>query len=128
MRRQMYAIMVARKPRDYRTTQCLPEGDIMASANPIVTVSVDLIIEERGDHWAGVLEQLGITVYGDSEKAAMDRVGQMLDFVAGAFQKHHTLEDFRAYLDAHGVQHSVTTPSTAPTVRRYRREEVLSFA
>ena len=99
----------------------------MASINSTVNVTVDLVVEERDDHWIGLIEQLGITVYGNSEKAAIDRADQMLTFIAGTFQKHHTLEDFRAYLDAHGVQHSVTTPSTAPPVRRYRREEVLSF-
>ena len=100
----------------------------MASTNPTITLSVDLVVKERDDHWVGILEQLGVTVYGDSEKAAMDRAGQMLDFIVDTFQKHYTLGDFRDYLDAHGVQHSVITPSTAPAERRYRREEAFAFA
>ena len=99
----------------------------MASTDSTVNVTVDLVVEQRDSQWIGLIEQLGITVYGNSEKAAIDRADQMLTFIAGTFQKHYTLDDFRAYLDAHGIQHSVTTPSTAPPVRRYRREEVLPF-
>ena len=40
----------------------------MASVNSTVNVTVDLVVEERDDHWIGLIEQLGITVYGDSER------------------------------------------------------------
>ena len=88
----------------------------------IITISIDVSAEDRGDHWAACVEQLGITVYGDSMQAAVNRVDQMLNFIADTYQKHYTVDAFREYLDSHGVQHTIQKPSVIPTAHRMRRE------
>ena len=104
----------------------------MSSQAVNIKLSFDVSLENRGDHWAALIEQIGTTVYAESEQAALKRADEMVGFMASCFQKHSTLTNFRQYLDKRGIQHSVEV-SNAPNsgyapLRRYRREEAFAFA
>ena len=104
----------------------------MSSQAVNIKVSFDVSLENRGDHWAALIEQTGTTVYAESEQAALKRADEMIGFMASCFEKHSTLSDFRQYLDKRGIQHSVEM-ADAPNggyapLRRYRREEAIAFA
>ena len=104
----------------------------MSSQAVNIKLSLDVSLENRGDHWAALIEQTGVTVYADSEQAAIKRADEMIGFMASCFQKHSTLSNFRQYLDKRGIQHSVETANTPSSgyapLRRYRREEAVAFA
>lgn len=73
------------------------------SARIAFTVSVSLT--DRGDYWAAYIEPSGMTVYGDTEAAAIDRVDQAMDFFMKNYAKGADgLQKLRAYLDWHDVQ------------------------
>ncbi|MDA1129273.1 MAG: hypothetical protein O2913_11330 [Chloroflexi bacterium] len=103
-----------------------------AKVNASVNVTFDLLLDDRGGHWAALIEQLGTTVYADTEEAVFDRAGEMIQFVVSSFREHSTLQDFRRYLDIRGVQHSVTIHDLRRDrpypPRRYRREESFAFS
>ena len=101
----------------------------MSTVDASVKITIDFVPQYRGDHWAVLIDQLGITVYGSSQEDALGCADQMMDFVVKTFNAHSTLDDFRRYLDAHDVQHSILVHDlNALTPQRYRREEVFAFA
>ena len=76
----------------------------------VLSFTVNVLIENRGDYWAAYIEPLGMTVYGDTEAAAKDRVFQAINFLKKYFAtKDDGAQKFRAYLDAHGVSSRITT-------------------
>lgn len=76
----------------------------------VLSFTLDVLIENRGDHWEAYIEPLGMTVYGDTEVAAKARVFQAMDFLKKYFAtKDDGMQSFKAYLDAHGVSSRVTT-------------------
>ena len=76
----------------------------------VISFSLNVLIENRGDYWEAYIEPLGMTVYGDTESAAKDRVFQAMDFLNKYFDtKDDGAQRFRAYLDAHGIPSLVTT-------------------
>lgn len=84
-----------------------------------IAFTADVSVEDRGDYWAAYIEPTGMTVYGDTKAAAIDRVEQAMDF----FTKHYAVGDdglqkLRAYLDWHGVP-SLVTYSDAPNAPKY---------
>jgi hypothetical protein len=103
----------------------------MSSQTVNIRLSFDILLEDRGDHWAALIEQIGTRVYGDDEQAASRRAGEMIQFMVSSFSEHATLDNFRKYLDNHGVQHSIEvigSESTRPArPRRYRREDAFAF-
>lgn len=64
-------------------------------------------LENRGDYWAAYIEPPGATVYGATEAAARERVGEALDFFVESLVGEVGVERFRRYLDGHGVKNSV---------------------
>lgn len=71
------------------------------------TVSVSL--EDRGDYWEAYIEPSGMTVYGDTKAAAIDRADQAMDFFLKNYDKGDAgLQKLRAYLDWHNVPSHVT--------------------
>ena len=103
-------------------------------AQPVtIRLSLDVSLEDRGDHWAALIEQIGTRVYAEDEQAAWKRANELVNFMVSSFQKHATLDDFRKYLDRHSIQHSVeivgaeNVRSARPS-RRYRLEQPLAFA
>ena len=103
----------------------------MSSQNFNIRLSFDILLEDRGDHWAALIEQIGTRVYAEDEQAALRRAGEMIEFMVSSFSEHATLDDFRKYLDNHGVQHSIEAlgaESLRPSrPRRYRREGAFAF-
>ena len=74
-----------------------------------LSFTANVSIEDRGDYWAAYIEPLGMTVYGDTESAAMGRVVQAMDFFKNEFATGNDgVQKLRAYLDAHGVPSCVT--------------------
>ena len=98
-----------------------------------IRLSYDVSLQDRGDHWAALIEQIGTTVYAPDKHAALQRADEMVEFVVSSFNKHATLDDFRKYLDNHGIQHTVIEATGAEGYglawfRPYRREGAFAFA
>lgn len=95
-----------------------------------ITVDLDLDVQNRGEYWAVATPKLGITVYGDTEAVAMQRLEKALSFFAGAYgaTDAERVRNLRAYLDAHGVsstyqEREISVPSeTSPQQYSVRRE------
>ncbi len=104
----------------------------MSAQTAKIRLSFDVSLEDRGDHWAALIEQIGTRVYAKNEQAALKRAGEMVEFMGKSLSEHVTLDDVRKYLDRHGVWYSVEiTDSENPRVgrpRRYRLEQPLAFA
>lgn len=74
-----------------------------------IAFTVNVSLEDRGDHWAAYMEPPGMTVYGDTKAAAIDRVDQALDFFMEDYADGDDgLQKLRAYLDWHNVPSRVT--------------------
>lgn len=85
----------------------------------LLIFNVDVSLEDRGDCWAAYLEPPGMTVYGDTESAIMGRVIQALDSFLNEFAAEiDGVQEFRAYLDAHGVPSLVTTDAVQDDAAR----------
>ena len=97
-----------------------------------IRMTFDVSLEDRGDHWAALIEQIGTRVYAKDEQAALKRAGELMDFAAKSILEHATLDELRKYLDRHDIQHSVeiaTAEVSKPArPRRYRLEQPLAFA
>ena len=80
-------------------------------SDPIVKISYGVRLSDRGDCWTGLIEPIGVTVYGDSPQDAVARADNMMEFITGTFHKRFTIEDFRSYLKAHNMEHeTLQTP------------------
>lgn len=79
----------------------------MSTVEASVSVDVEVITEDRGDRWSGIIEETGTTVYGKDESEVLDRAKEMLGFIISSFHKNSDLSTFREYLDAHNIQHSI---------------------
>lgn len=84
-------------------------------------------LERRGDSWAAYIEPPGATVYGDTEAAARERVGEALDFFVASLVGEIGLERFRRYLDGHGVKNSVVVPNRNDRSGQMRQILPVSF-
>ena len=98
-----------------------------------IRLSYDVYLQDRGDHWAALIEQIGATVYASDKQAALQRADEMVEFVVSSFNEHATFDDFRKYLDNRGIQHTVTEAVSAENpnlgwFRPYRREGAFAFA
>ena len=97
-----------------------------------IRLSYDVSLQDRGDHWAALIEQIGTTVYAADKQVALQRADEMVEFVVSSFNKHATLDDFRKYLDSHGIQHTISTVTGPESYslawfRPYRRESDFAF-
>ena len=98
-----------------------------------IRLSYDVSLEDRGNHWAAFIEQIGTTVYAQDKQAALKRADEMVEFIVASFNEHGTLDDFRRYLDNHGIQHTITEAAGVENpnlgwFRPYRREGAFAFA
>ena len=76
----------------------------------LLSFTVKVSVEDRGDYWAAYMEPPGMTVYGDTESAVMGRAIQAMDSFQNEFASGSDgLRQIRAYLDAHNVPSSVAT-------------------
>ena len=68
-----------------------------------LTLEVNVRVEAREGHWAAILEQFPITVYGDSEQAAEQRA---LDALTLLLSRHaESAATLANYLTTRGVAH-----------------------
>lgn len=75
----------------------------------LLSFTVKVSVEDRGDYWAAYIEPPGMTVYGDTESAVMGRVIQAMDSFKNEFATGNDgVQQLRAYLDAHDVPSRVT--------------------
>ena len=72
-----------------------------------IQIAYKIITEDRDDHWAAQIGELGTTVYGATEEEAIMQVHGMMDFVVSTFKDRYSLDDFLAFLAKHGVEHLV---------------------
>ena len=76
----------------------------------MISFTVKVSVEDRGDYWAAYMEPPGMTVYGDTKVAVTNRVLQAMDSFKSEFATGNDgVQQLRAYLDAHGVPSRVTT-------------------
>lgn len=75
--------------------------------DPLIAVSYELVLADRGDCWTGRIEPLGITVYGDSPNAAQVRADEMMQFIVDVFHTDFTTQDLSAYFNDRGVDHQI---------------------
>ena len=79
----------------------------MGVVQATISVDVDVLTQDRGDHWSGLIEQTGTTVYGKNEEEVLTRAKDMLGFIISSYHEYSNLNDFRQYLDLHNIQHSI---------------------
>ena len=84
-----------------------------------VFIRVDLTAEDRGSYWAGTIEQIGTTVYGDSFEGLKARADEAM---AALYKSFDQLDKLTAYLNTRGITYSVRDPSTPPSMRRRHME------
>ena len=69
-----------------------------------VFAQVDVRLDDRGDHWAGRIEQMGTVVYGADIDEVKARVKLVMREVARYFPKAN---DLSAYLHLKGILHTI---------------------
>ena len=83
----------------------------MRSSENRLTLDVNVRVEVREGHWAALVEQFPITVYGDSQLNAENRAIEALMLLLS--QHAQSAETISTYLTARGVSHFV---SAAPVM------------
>ena len=82
---------------------------MLGSKTVRISFTVNVQLEDRDDHWAAYIEPLGMTVYGDTENDAINRVQQAMSFFMDNFGSGSDgVQKVRRYLDSHGVASQVT--------------------
>ena len=76
-----------------------------------INFDVQIRLDDRGDHWVAYIEPPGTTEYGATAADALARVDDALDFFVTTLVGEIGLENFRRYLDRHGVKNSVIVPN-----------------
>ena len=72
---------------------------------PKVLMSITLETENRDDHWACFVPELGFTVYGETRIAAEHEVNHALEALLGSF--YGDLDAIARYLERYDVAHSI---------------------
>ncbi len=91
---------------------------MLGSRTVRISFTANVSIEDRADHWAAYIEPLGMTVYGDTEDDALDRVQQALKFFIDNFGNGNDgVQKVRRYLDFHGVASHVTEDDTVRRIQ-----------
>ena len=72
---------------------------------PKVLMNITLEAEDRGDHWACFVPELGFTVYGRTHDDAEHEVNQALAALLGSF--HGDLNGIARYLTRYNVLYSI---------------------
>ena len=73
----------------------------MSAINASLKITFDVLTDDRGDHWAALVEQIGTYVYGDDEASALKRADELIEFLVDSFRDNSTFQQFREYLDSH---------------------------
>ena len=85
---------------------------VMADGGVAATFEVNLQVDTQdlGDYWAARAQRLGITVFADTEQAALARMDTAIKFLTtNAVAGSKTgVEQFKEYLNSRGVQYSYT--------------------
>ena len=79
----------------------------------IFKINLQVKTQDLGEYWAASAQQLGITVFADTEAAAVDRMGTAIDFLAtnAVGGSKEGVEQFKEYLSLREVQYSCTEHS-----------------
>ena len=82
-------------------------------ANAVFKMNLQVKTQDLGEYWAASAQQLGITVFADTEDAALDRMGTAIHFlVTNAVDgSKEGAEQFKEYLSLRKVQYSYTEHS-----------------
>ena len=76
-----------------------------------IRISTDISMQDRGDHWAARIDPLCIIGYGDTKKAAHDRVNWMLSTGINILSDQGGLDAVKSYLDGRGAKYEIFEPS-----------------
>ena len=94
-----------------------------------IAFTANVSLEDRGDYWAAYIKPSGMTVYGDTKAAAIDRADQALDFFMEDYADGDDgLQKLRAYLDWHNVPSLVTYPDKSDDNGIRRIQYPVSFS
>ena len=79
-------------------------------ATAVFNINLQVKTRDLGEHWVASAQRLGVTVFGDTEAAALERMGVAIDFMAdnAVGGTKEGAERFKEYLDARGVPYSYT--------------------
>lgn len=85
---------------------------VMYDGGVVATFEVNLQVktQDLGDYWAARAQRLGVTVFADTEQAALVRLESSIKFLTtNAVAGSKTgVEQFKEYLNSRGVQYSYT--------------------
>ena len=59
----------------------------------VIQIAYKVITEDRDDHWAAQISELGTTLYGATEEEAITRVHGMMEFVVSTFKDCYSRGD-----------------------------------
>ena len=94
---------------------------VMYDGEVVATFEVNLQVktQDLGDYWAARAQRLGITVFADTEQAALSRLESAINFLTtNAVAGSKTgVEQFKEYLNSRGVQYSYTERPAFSTSR-----------
>ena len=81
----------------------------MTQDGPKKQAHIDAVVRLHlsGDKVVGTIDNLGITVQGNSIDDLGRRAQEMLGFIITTFQQHYTFDGFCAYLDKHNMKYRV---------------------
>ena len=71
-----------------------------------IGMNVKVVVEKREDHYAAIVQPLGIRVYASTEAQALVRADYALTFLCEA-SADFGLPSLQAYLDKHGVEYTI---------------------
>lgn len=96
----------------------------MAVDTATVHLEVPITVEERDSYFAARLEGFGAFGYDDTAQGALSDALESLEFIIATFKMHHSLEDFRRYLDKRRVSHKVEYSDGENLVERQERRRI----
>ena len=83
-------------------------------------INLQVKTQDLGDYWAASARGLGVTVFADTESAALERMDTAIKFLttSAVAESKIGVEEFKEYLNSRGVQYSYTerpVPRRLPT-------------
>ncbi len=83
----------------------------MNPARQNIKITLTHIVQDRGDYWAVLLEELGMTAYGRDRDSAIAKAEEIVDDLFESFESEpDPFAACKEFMDAHGVDYSLPQP------------------
>ena len=93
----------------------------------MIAINVDVTAYDRGDYWAGKIEQTGTFVYAADLEAVRARAGQALDLLFSHYARSASPDKLIEYLSSHNIAYTVG-PATPSIPRHFSMERELQVS